>query len=208
MIGRKNIRSCKGKRVVIAPNHTFELDFAMTRKGTGLLFRYLAHCDEFKGIRGFLGAWTGGFGVNLKTENGGENARIACVKALKQNESSKLLIFPQGKLIRDNILRAEEFKTGAVRIARQVAEETGEPVVILPVALYYKQNPCESSRLNRLFHKLGLRFTRSMFSYTNYGGCVVIGKPIATQSLPEDPHAATEVLRKEIDALLTVAKSN
>lgn len=67
-------------------------------------------------------------------------------------------IAPQGALMPDNQLKKEEFRAGAIRVAREAAQESGEPVSILPLALYYKRNPKDAHWSQRF-----LNCTRSKF---------------------------------------------
>lgn len=202
VIGRRNARH-KGP-MLIGPNHTFELDFAMVKRAVPLRFRYMANADELTGIRGPFGAWTGAFGVDKSQQDAKTAARIACEKVLKQRNDAALLLFPQGTLVRDNTLRIEDFKTGAVRIVREAAT-TGMDAAILPVALYYNQDPTKADWVTRLSVFFG-SFIRKGFKYKNYGGTVVIGKPIRASELPEDPDEATKLLMERIEPLLEQAR--
>lgn len=185
-------------RLLVTPNHSFQLDFAMVRRGTGHSFRYMTDANELRGWRGVLGAWSGAFPVQA---GAGDAAFKAAVRALGIDPDSLVLIFPQGKLVRDNVLRKEDFRYGAARIIRQTHEEhPGEPMAILPVAIYYKRSPQDRHWTHFIFAPL-----RRMFSITNYGGVVVIGEPIPVESLPADPAEATEVIRIEIQKLLDEA---
>ncbi|MBY0359833.1 MAG: 1-acyl-sn-glycerol-3-phosphate acyltransferase [Candidatus Obscuribacterales bacterium] len=199
VIGAKNARY-KG-RLLIAPNHTFQLDFAMVRRAVGRSFRFMTHVNELKGLRGAFGAWSGAYPVETDSKNGGEAAAKATASALGAHANSAVLLFPQGKLVKDNVLRKEDFRYGAARISRQVqAEQPNEPVAILPVAIHYKRQP----RWMPFF----LKPLRRLFGVMNYGGVVVVGRPIPVNSLPEDSEAATDVIRQEIQQLLHEAMKN
>lgn len=185
-------------RLLIAPNHTFQLDFAMVRRAVGHSFRYMTDANELHGWRGIAGAWSGAFPVQAGC---GDAAIQASVRALGIDIDSMVLIFPQGKLVRDNILRKEDFRYGTARISHQAHEEhPGEPIAILPIALYYKRSPQDRHWTHFLLKPL-----RKIFGVTNYGGVVVIGEPIPVDSLPADPAEATEVIRIRIQALLDEA---
>lgn len=67
-------------------------------------------------------------------------------------------IAPQGALMPDNVLKAEEFRAGGVRIARAVAEQCREPVLVVPVAIHYKRDPKDRHWTHRFLKK-----TRSLF---------------------------------------------
>lgn len=64
----------------------------------------------------------------------------ACILLSLSGGDPALAIAPQGALLPDNVLRKEEFRAGAVRVARAAAAASGEPVLIVPVAIYYKRD--------------------------------------------------------------------
>lgn len=204
VIGSKNLRY--DGRLIIAANHQYQMDFAMVASAVPN-FHYMTAIEELKGFRGVMGAWTGAYGVDRKAP--GEAAIDASVKILIQDGKRRILIFPQGKLVSDNVLRSEDFKTGAVRIIKKTAALIDrQPAAILPVGVYYKRDRKDASWFHRLVNALGLKGFRRAFGVTNYGGTVVIGAPIPVESLPEDPHEATELLRAKIQQALDTAKSN
>lgn len=81
-----------------------------------------------------------------------------CLVGSLTGGDAALAIAPQGTLLPENQLLKEQFRAGAVRIARAVAEKTGEPVLIVPMAFHYKRTCRKQSWLDRL-----LKPTRSMF---------------------------------------------
>lgn len=206
VIGRRNA-AYKG-RLIIAPNHTFPLDFAVVSGAVGRHFRYMTAIEELAGIRGLIGAWTGAYAVDRKS--GGAAAAQASVDILiGDGDTSRVLLFPQGKLIPDGLLRPEEFKTGAVRIAKQVSKDTGgQPVAILPVGIDYKRNPKDVTWLHTLLSRLGFKAFRKFNKVTTYSATVVIGEPIPVNSLPDDVGQATEILRARIQEVLDEARKN
>jgi 1-acyl-sn-glycerol-3-phosphate acyltransferase len=207
IIGKKN-----GKyngRLMIASNHQYQFDFSMVSRAVPVGMHYMTVTSELKGIRGVLGAWTGAFGVDPTVPGGAEAAIQGSVTIMVRDPNSRMLIFPQGKLVKDNVLRPEEFKTGAVRIAKQAADKIdGQPLAILPLGVVYKRDPKDASFVHRLLRKVGLKGFRRAFGYANYGATVVVGEPIPVSSLPSDPHEATELLRVKIQALVDEAARN
>jgi len=204
VIGRKH-SNYKG-RLIVAANHQFQMDFAMVASAVPN-FHYMTAIEELQGARGLVGAWTGAFGVDRKAP--GEAVIQASTTILKRQRRSRVLIFPQGKLVYDNVIRPEDFKTGAVRILKHVASETpGEPAAILPMGVFYKRDPKHMTWGHKLARKLNLRWFRRAFGVTNYGGTVVVGEPIPVASLPEDPKAATDLIRVRIQELLDTASKN
>lgn len=193
--GRENARFAG--RLLIAPNHQFQLDFAMVRLAVGTSFRYMTHANQLRGLQGFLGGWTGAFPVESEKKGGGEAAFNAAVAAFSSSRRARMLIFPQGKLVTDNVLRKEDFRYGVARISRKTFENTGEPAAVLPVAIIYKRDPRHRHWSHFIFAPL-----RRLFGITNYGGNVIVGKPIPVQDLPADPAEATEVIRLKIQELL------
>ncbi len=63
-------------------------------------------------------------------------------------------IFPEGSLFPDNPELSEHFRPGAFRIAKAVAERSGEPVQIVPMAIYYKRDEKDAGWSQRFFAKL------------------------------------------------------
>lgn len=201
VIGGENVRKIRG-RTIIAPNHTFELDFAMVRRALGLNFRFMTHTHQLRGVQGILGAWTGAIPVEPEKKGGGDAAVSAAVNFLKSSRFAKMLMFPQGKLVRDNVIRPEDFRWGIAKISRRTAQETGDDeMCVLPMAVYYHRDVRDRHWTHFLLAPL-----RRFWGYTNYGGTVVIGEPILVKDLPEDPSEATAVIRRRIEILLVHAK--
>lgn len=63
-------------------------------------------------------------------------------------------IFPEGSLLPDNPELSEHFRPGAYRIAKAVAESTGEPVQIVPMAIFYKRDENDAGWSQRFLAKL------------------------------------------------------
>jgi len=211
VIGREKLRKFKKARKLVAPNHTQPPDWALVNQGVDYE-RYTAVTSELRGTRGLLSAWSGCFGVDPKQPSGAEEFVSSCIEVLASKPGASLLYFPQGKLVADNVLRPEDFRPGAVRIARKAAAQVGsEPVVIVPVAIYYNQDRAQATWLHRLMLTIGQKWFRSMFGHKNVGAVVVIGDPIPVNQLPSDPdpehpHNATEYLRGKIQELLLIAE--
>ena len=201
VIGKENANY--DGRLIIAPNHQYQFYFSMVAAAVPN-FHYMTAIEELRGFRGVMGAWTGAYGVDRKAP--GDAVIGASVKILIQDQRRRVLIFPQGKLVTDNVLRAEDFKTGAVRILRRVAELVNrQPCAILPVAVYYKRDPKDATWFHRALRSVGLKGFRRAFGVSNYGGTVVIGKPIPVESLPADVHEATALLHTRIQEALDQA---
>lgn len=216
VIGRENA-NFKG-RLNILPNHQFPLDFMVMGRSLPSGFRHLGTASEMKGgVRGTLAAFAGFYAAHTDAGkiqgNTGDMIVDATARVLAQHKRARNLMFPQGTLVKDNVQRSEQYRTGAMRaIARACAEYGVSPdeIAALPVAILYLRDPRYASTMHKLLNKIGWKKFRS-FRYdkqstTNYGAIVVIGKPILASSLPADARDATEVVRVEIDKCLTQAK--
>lgn len=214
VIDRKNARF--DGRLNILPNHQFPLDFMVVGKSLPFGWRHLGTASEMSGpIRGTLAAFAGFFAVHTeggKATGGGEAAVDALARVLAQDKRTRLLMFPQGKLVKDNVLRPEDFRTGAIRAMNRACDEYGvEPnrIAVLPLAIHYLRDRRNATWMHRAMQSLWKGFRT--FKYggektTNYGAVVVVGKPIVLSSLPEDAREATETIRQEMDQLLARAK--
>mgnify|MGYP001202445610 CR=1 FL=1 len=217
VIDRSNARF--NGRLNILPNHQFPLDFMVVASALPYGYRHLGTVSEMKNpLRATLSAFAGFFAVNTeggKAQSGGQAVVEACGKCLGLHRKSRLLMFPQGKLVQDNVLRPEDFRTGAIRAMHAARDHFGcptETLAVLPMAVHYKRDPKDADWFHKLVVALGWKSFRKFKYYdetaTNYGAVVVIGRPIPLADLPEDPREAIEVVRQEIDKLLTVAKSS
>lgn len=227
VIGAENARFTG--RALILPNHQFALDFAVVGKALPFSFRQVAKAREVKNpLLGTLAAWIGTVGVQVeggKSQGGGGQAVIdAGAKILANSSGARMLLFPQGKLVFDNKLAIEDFRTGATRILNTTVTAVGaDGLYALPMAIHYSRDPRDATRLHRFLNAIGLKAFRRYKDfelvanadgtktkvnrvYTTYGATVVIGKPIAMRDLPTDPRAAINVIAAEIQMLLTTAQ--
>lgn len=209
--GRKNARF--DGHLLIVGNHQFQLDVATMSCVIPGTYRHLGKAGEMKNpIRGFLAAWTGHFAAKVeggKSTGGSEKVIETCAQALA---GSNLLLFPQGKLVYDNILRPDDFRTGAVRIAQLCAAQTGGKLAFLPVGIHYNEDSKRRTCLYGFMRKVGFkafrRFPDSVKTRTFYGASVSVGKPVLLADLPSDPREATQRLRVLIQAQLEAAQNN
>jgi 1-acyl-sn-glycerol-3-phosphate acyltransferase len=229
VIGREN--ALFDGRGLVLPNHQFAMDFAVVGTATPFSYRQVAKAKELLGlVRGSLAAWIGTVGVQVeggKAQDGGSNTVIDTSKnILVHSHGARLLLFPQGMLVWDNILVPKTgFRTGATRILQATLAEIGnDPLYVLPMAVLYKRDPKDATRLTKIIHGLGLKGfrrwkdfelvvnadgtkTKKPRIYTTYGATVVIGKPIDARTLPVDPRAAIEAVREVIQGLLDQAQA-
>jgi 1-acyl-sn-glycerol-3-phosphate acyltransferase len=193
LVGKAKAKRLSGP-IIFAPNHTHEMDFVMARRAIGGAFRYMAAANQLFGLRALFGAWTGAFPMNFKEKGGGVKAVHTAVKVLTGWRSTNhLLVFPQGKLVRDNVLRPEDFRGGIVRIARIAYKENGKDVTIVPMGLHYIRDAEKAHWSQRVFGKL-----RRAFGQQNFGGVVVVGDPIMVSTLPADETEAIAFVRERI----------
>lgn len=212
VIGKENAQY-EG-RLAIVPNHQHGLDFAVVRVAMPWPYRQIGALKEAARLPGMatLAAWIGTFTVPVqggKASTGGQAAIDACARYLSQRRINKLLMFPQGKLVFDNILRSADFRTGAVRAlqAAQLMVHDGVEPAFLPVAIYYHPPTEATSLFRRVVNKLWRKFLSGYASGPVCGATVVIGKPIPISALPTDIRQATEVLRTKIQKLLDQARA-
>lgn len=216
VIGRENTNF--NGRLNILPNHQFPLDFMVMGRSLTSGFRHLGTSSEMKGgVRGTLAAFAGFYAANTDAGkiqgNTGEMIVDATARVLAQHKRARNLMFPQGKLVKDNVQRPDEYRTGSTRAIQRACAEYGvnpDEIAALPVAILYLRDPRYASWMHKLMNKIGWKKFRS-FRYdkqstTNYGAVVVFGKPILASSLPADARDATEVIRVEIDKCLSQAK--
>jgi len=228
VIGREN--AIFDGRGLVLPNHQFKMDFAVVAKVLPFSYRAVAKSKELSSlVRGTLAAWTGTVGVQVeggKAQDGRSNTVIeTSAKILTHSHGARLLLFAQGMLVWDNVLRPKDWRTGATRIDQAVlAEIAGDPFYNLPMAIHYKRDPKDATRLHRILNGIGLKSfrrcedyelitnedgtkTKKPRVYTTYGATVVIGKPIDVRTLPADPREAIEAIRVIIQALLEQAQA-
>ncbi|MBA3993814.1 MAG: hypothetical protein C0469_09830 [Cyanobacteria bacterium DS2.3.42] len=228
VIGKKNARY--NGRLLIAPNHTFQMDFAVTRTALPCHYTQIAKQAEVQGARALIAAWVGTIAAKVEggTAKPGQGAAVvkAAAAYLASNVHTRLLLFPQGKLVYDNVLRAEDFRTGAARTMAMAVEQLGEGenVALLPVGIDYKRDPKNASYFQRFIGALARvipplgKFrtwvdvtrnpdgTKTVTKFRNYGATVVIGEPIPFASLPTDPHECSQFMRAKIQELLEQAQ--
>lgn len=130
--GRKNAKF-KG-RLLILPNHTHQLDFAVAERALPVSYKQVGTLSEVgKGIRAPFGAWAGFIAID--TTGGKANSLAiaertvrAYARALTFRSLARLLIFPQGVLVHGGHIPADSktrgsIRTGSVRGA-QLAQKT------------------------------------------------------------------------------------
>jgi 1-acyl-sn-glycerol-3-phosphate acyltransferase len=202
-------------RLAVTPNHQHGFDFLVARVAVPFAFRQIGAAKEVKGWRSGLAAFAGTFAVPVMggkatDHNAGELVILNCAKMLVQSPRRRMLMFVQGKLVYDNVLRPEDFRTGNIRMLHKVHELTNEDPADLPIAIHYWER-CDCLKPTLFRRSMVWLFTKLFPDYGSgpkYGATVVIGKPIPLSTLPEDPRAAIEQVRVAMDGLLDIAKAN
>lgn len=82
----------------------------------------------------------------------------ALVVAALPGSQPALGIFPQGGLLPDDPDLKEHFRPGTIRVSREAAALAGEPIMIVPVAIYYQRDSSRADWSHRF-----LKGLRSMF---------------------------------------------
>jgi 1-acyl-sn-glycerol-3-phosphate acyltransferase len=233
VIGRENTKF-NGK-LIIVPNHVFEGDFAVISQALPFAYRQLAVASEVVGLRATAAAWLGfctvqGERGKAKSKHSADAVIETGANILRKDRA--FLMFPQGLLIRENVLRQEQFRTGWIRILNLASDTIGkEELAALPIGIVYEDNPIMATRFHRLVNWLrfpnlllkqiglaGFRVWKSVdkdkdgspvkVTVRYYGATVVVSKPIPLSALPSDIHEATEVLRKALQAAVDKAHSH
>lgn len=209
IIGREN--AWFNGRLVILPNHQHGLDFLVVRMAMPYSYRAIGAAKEMKSWRSGPAAFIGATAVPVMGGKATGNAQIVLehtADVVSLSRYGKVMLFPQGKLVWDNILRPEEFRTGAVRMMGMVDERTEHaPLAALPVAVHLWTRG-ELTLTRRCVHWLWRRYFSDYNSSPKFGATVVIGKPIPFESLPKEARPATEQIRQVIQALLDEAIAN
>lgn len=114
IIGRENIKT--SGRIILAGNHTHNLDCALLISSTKRNIHFLAKSELFKGIKKAFFSNMGLISVNRKTKD------HKCLEmAYNYLENDKLIgIFPEGTIGRNGML---PFKMGAVKMANETDSE-------------------------------------------------------------------------------------
>lgn len=196
IVGWDNIKDFQG-RLMVAPKHVRETDavlvakLARTRK-----LRFLIAINQTKFPRSAPLAWMGAISVGYDKNNpalSGANAVRSAVKAMTEEADTILLVFPEGKLDRENKLLRENVRGGTVRIGLSLHYKRPEQNWhIAPVDVQYVTDPSKATRFQRLVERLGMR--RRFLGNKVYGAVVTYGKPIAVATLPDDEELGTDIL--------------
>ncbi len=203
IIGKSNLKF-RG-RLLMLPNHQIEKDAVLVTAIFGTMhFRFLMAINQITRLRAPFAAWLGGIAVH-HDRNPSASVRTA-IKAMSAEQDSSLVVFPQGRLIRDNALRREDFFAGALMIGKHAGKKSELPFAVLPVGVYYDRDCKHATLLFRAARMLGIRWFSDWFNETTFGATVAFGKPILLADLPDDLEKATDIVFNEIKSLSELAE--
>lgn len=192
-------------RLIIVPNHVIEKDAVVVPAVLRLLyFRGLMAITQIVGLRKPLAAWQGTIPVHH--DRNPRAAVTAALRALEAEKESSLLIFPQGRLVRDNALRREDFFAGAILIGKKAQKKSELPIAFLPVGLHYDRNRDHATIRRRIARRLGFDWLGTWMNETTYGATVALGEPMPVAELPDDYDRAMDIVFARICALKDEAR--
>jgi len=204
IIGKSNLDF--NGRLLMLPNHQIEKDAVIVTAVFGTMhFRFLMAINQITRLRAPFAAWLGGIAVHH--DRSPSSAVRTAARALNAEQDSSLVVFPQGRLVRDNALRREDFFAGALMIGRIAEKESERPFAVLPVGVYYDRDPKHATLLFRVARLAGIGWFSNWFNETTYGATVAFGKPILLSELPKDMGQAMDIIFNEIKALSELAES-
>lgn len=200
IVGKRNLRY--GGRLIVLGNHQTERDAILLPYLMRLRsVRYFIAKNQALGLRAPLVAYSGGIVVEHATKRGPVAALTTAIKAMIAEPTTDFVIFPQGRLVRDNDLRREDFYPGAAVLGDKVARKSESTLAYLPVGFYYDHDLRNATPLHKALNRLGFKGFRSFFGEVIYGAVLVVGEPIPVQCLPDNADQATDVLFESVVAL-------
>lgn len=135
----------------------------------------------------------------------------------------RLFAFPTGKLqVDQSVPELGDYRTGNIRAMQRARDKYGVPasdLYFLPVFMRYVEDPAKASLFTKLVRKFvfkGFRVfpqkvKKVMYKWPFAGVIVVYGKPVCLTELPDDPRAATAIMREkhlELVAEADMAEAN
>lgn len=156
-----------GGRLLILPNHTHHLDFAVCERALPISYRQVGTKSEVSGIRAPIGAWANFIAIDTTggkaaSKSIAERTVKSYARALTFRSRGRLLVFPQGALVHSGRIPSDSkitgsMRTGAIRgakLAQQVIDaiKSGDAAALDLVRdvhgsqadvtiAYYKANP-------------------------------------------------------------------
>lgn len=195
--GNEKLQKLPGPFIVIY-NHGSMLDVAIAPLVLNRKARYPCAQGVMQAFGGAVGGWFGSWGAYSVNLDNGAAALKASVKVLSSADGANVIsLFPEAWTHMDGVVR--KFKSGTVRMAKEAAQILGRPVYIVPG--YMRYGRYLGSWMTKL--PIPIQWLTPILGFAWYRrGCrVVIGEPISSADLPDDPHQATELLRSRVVAL-------
>lgn len=228
-------------RVAVVPTHQRGCDFMVMGSALPDAFRHLGsmtfmfgvnteeEIDKAGPVLPAISAFGGLFPVRSNrgkpTSGGGDLVvdAMARVLATKSRRSTRLFAFPTGDLqVDQQVPQEDRYRTGNVRAMQRARDEYKVPaseIYFLPVLMRYIEDPSKASLFTKLVRKTVMKGFRVwpqrvrgvMYKWTFSKVIVVFGKPVCLTELPQDPRAATNVIREkhlELVAQADMAEAN
>jgi 1-acyl-sn-glycerol-3-phosphate acyltransferase len=159
-MSNKEAQNFEGQAVVVS-HHQTERDAVVMCAILGTRnYRYFIARNQAVGARAPLVAWTGGIPVNFDTTRGPLKAIMMGVDAMEQAACTPaksrcdmmewFVIFPQGKLVRNNELLRPDFNEGAIILGKSGAKKSKLPVGYICYGIYYVRDRSHASLLHKL----------------------------------------------------------
>jgi 1-acyl-sn-glycerol-3-phosphate acyltransferase len=156
--------------------------------------RYFIADNQVHGILRFLVAYTGGIVVHTDRPGAAAAALLAARRAMKQEPDTSFVIFPQGRLVRENTLRRSDYKEGIATLGFFMSKDSKLPVSYMAFAIFYDRDPAHATVFHRRLEKCGIKGFRSFFGEVVYRAFAVVGAPVPTEIMPESREQTTDAL--------------
>jgi len=193
-IQASGIQHLESGRYIIVANHQFQHDAVTLPTALGTLpLRGLMSQTELTDFRAPLAALAGIIAVHQDSHKTA-SLRLS-IRALTEEPNMSLLVFPQGRLVRENTLTVDQFQDGVALVLKKVNQSAAKPAALLPVCISYQ---CQSSNPKNLPERLLYGWKRQWFGIATCGAVVSIGKPVLPDSYARE--AVTESIFQSITA--------
>ncbi|MBI5173373.1 MAG: 1-acyl-sn-glycerol-3-phosphate acyltransferase [Candidatus Melainabacteria bacterium] len=194
VLGRENLNP--QERYLIVANHQIQHDAVTLPAALGTLpMRGLMSQTELTDFRAPLAALAGVIAVHQDSHKTA-SLRLS-IRALTEEPNISLVVFPQGRLVREGALKREQLQDGVALVLKKVNQNgaAAKPVYLLPVCINYQ---FQSTGPQSLQERLLYGWKRRWFGITTYGAVVSIGKPVLPDSYERE--AVTEIIFNSITA--------
>ncbi len=156
IIGRENLPQTGP--AILASKHFSRWDSLILALLSTEPLRYMSRSDQMTGIQGWFIGHLGGFSVDPVRPT--VSSMRTAIEVL--HNSKKLVIFPEGGIVRDQPLRP--LKTGLARLVLQAEANSSESISVIPISLQY--SPTASLR-SKVFVYINPPLTTSQYRQSN-----------------------------------------